>query len=132
MAVLAGLWLMGFLASSNLDKTGPKATVSAPVVSPLAQAKADTVLENFDWKESAGGALMSADFTIRNNGAVAVKDIEIECIHFGPSGTKIDSNKRTLYEIVGAGQARTFKDFDMGFIHSQVETTSCSIKSISI
>lgn len=138
VAVIAGLWLIGFIANlSNSPGTGSPSVAGtsaapAPRLSPLEQAKASTELVDFGWKTTAGGSLMQADFTIRNSGTVAVKDIEIHCTHFGPSGTRIDSNTRTIYEIVGSGKTRTFKNFDMGFIHSQAAKTSCVIKSLSI
>lgn len=75
---------------------------------------------------------MEADFTIRNNGTKAIKDIEIECVHFAPSGTRIDSNKRTIYEVIEPGKTRVFKDFSMGFMHSQADSSNCKIKSIQI
>ena len=135
MAVIAGLWLIGYL-STLVNNPGAGSTASSTTSpssqSALATAKAGAVLESYDWRKSAGGSLMAADFTVRNTGSVAIKDIEIECVHFGPSGTKIDSNKRTIFEIVEAGKTRVFKNFDMGFIHSQVETTRCIIKNISI
>ena len=75
---------------------------------------------------------MQADFTIHNGGAVAVKDFEITCTHFGPSKTRIDSNTRTIFEIIAPGKTRTFKKFDMGFIHSQAVSTSCAITDLKI
>lgn len=138
VAIIAGLWLIGFIANLSNSPGGGSPSVAgtsaapAPRLSPLEQAKASTELVDFDWRKKAGGSLMQADFTIRNSGTVAVKDIEIQCTHVGPSGTQIDSNKRTIYEIVGAGKTRTFKDFDMGFIHSQATKTNCVIKSLSI
>ncbi|MGK8437271.1 hypothetical protein ACRS3X_07955 [Ectopseudomonas hydrolytica] len=127
-AVIAGLWLIGYI--SNLSSV--PTTTSAGSASPLQAAQAATTLEDFSWSKSAGGSLMKADFTIRNGGNRAIKDIEIVCEHQGPSGTKIDSNTRTIYEIVPAGTTRTFTNFDMGFIHSQAVSSSCRIKKISI
>lgn len=147
VAVLAGLWLFGFMVDIIVNPAPPQraaassspsspAPAPAPVVPPpisrQAQAEAATSIEKFTWSKSAGGALMNADFTIRNSGGIDVKDIEIECVHFGPSGTRIDKNTRTIYEIVRAGQTRVFRGFDMGFIHSQAETSNCSIKSLKI
>lgn len=138
VAVIAGLWLVGFIANvSNESGSGsPSATGTSPPpasrLSPLEQAKASTKLDSFKWKKVGGGSLMQGDFTISNSGVVAVKDIEIVCTHFGPSGTKIDSNKRTIFEIVEAGKTRTFKNFDMGFIHSQAASTGCVINNLGI
>ncbi|WP_090261044.1 hypothetical protein [Pseudomonas panipatensis] len=86
----------------------------------------------FTGRKKAGGSLLEADFTIRNDGPVAVKDIEIKCTHFGPSKTEIDSNTRTIYEIINPSQTRTFRNFDMGFIHSQAVSSSCEITDLKI
>lgn len=98
---------------------------------PLEVGKANTTLD-YTWAKSAGGSLMQADFTIRNQGSVDVKDFEITCTHYGPSGTRVDSNTRTIFEVVKAGQARVFKKFDMGFIHSQAVKTNCAIVDLKI
>lgn len=137
VVILGGLWFIGYLGSNSNSNTGQSSSSAsssppAPSVSPLAAAKASTVLVDFDWGKFAGGSLMKADFTIRNGGAVAVKDIEITCQHSGASGTRIDSNKRTIYEVIQPGKTRTFKDFDMGFIHSQAVSSGCSITDLKI
>ena len=92
----------------------------------------DAVDLDFSRSESAFGILMTATFTVSNRSKHDIKDIEIKCVHLAPSGTKVDSNKRTIYEIVKAGSARTFPEFDMGFIfHPQVESTRCGIQDIA-
>lgn len=42
---------------------------------------------------------MDVDFIITNNSDYDIKDIDIRCDHFAKSGTRIDSNKRTIYDI---------------------------------
>jgi len=76
---------------------------------------------------TAGGSIMEATFTIDNQSSYDIKDIEITCTHSAKSGTEIDSNTRTIYDIVKAKKKKTFKNFNMGFVHSQVSTTSCRI-----
>lgn len=38
---------------------------------------------------------MMADFSVLNPTQYRFRDIEIECTHFGPGGTEIDSNTQT-------------------------------------
>ena len=76
--------------------------------------------------------LMHADFTIQNKGAKAIKDIEITCEHAGNSGTKIDSNRRTIYEVIKARSKRRFPNFSMGFVHSQAVRYGCSITDFKV
>ena len=86
----------------------------------------------YDGIKSGLGSIMMVDARITNNGERDVKDFTIECLHVTNSGTKIDSNKRVLYEVVKAGETRNFKEFNMGFIHSQAKSTSCTITGLTI
>lgn len=81
----------------------------------------------YSWSKSGFGSVMEADFVISNNSDMDVKDLEIQCDHYGKSGTKIDSNNRAIYDQVKAGGKKELKDFNMGFIHEQATTTSCKI-----
>lgn len=133
VAIIIVIWVVGSFSGgpSSTKSSSTSTPAPAPKVDPLKLAKSNTSLE-YDWSKSAGGALMQATFTITNKGTVDIKDIEITCTHYGASGTEIDSNTRTIYEIVKASSTRTFKNFDMGFIHSQAVTTSCQIEDLKI
>ena len=74
------------------------------------------------------GLVMIADFEITNNTQSPVKDIEIICNGFSETGTKIDSNTRTIYKSINPGQSIKINEFNMGYIHSSVNTTRCSTK----
>ena len=73
---------------------------------------------------------MFANFTVINNGYADVKDLVIECVHSGPSGTRVDSNTRTIYDVVPGRGRKKFNGFNMGFIHSQAVASSCKIISL--
>ena len=75
---------------------------------------------------------MMANFIITNNSDLKIKDIEIRCIHYAPSGTKIDQNNRTIYETVEEHSTKTVSDFNMGFIHTQAQNTRCEIHDLVI
>lgn len=129
------LWGIGALSGkpSSTATTASSSVNTAPTrLDPLDEAKAKTVLVDYKWAKTAGGSLMQADFTIHNGSAVPVKDFEMTCTHFGPSKTRIDSNTRTIYEVIEPGKTRTFKNFDMGFIHSQAVSSSCVIADLKI
>jgi hypothetical protein len=70
---------------------------------------------------------MTATFTIENPSNFDIKDMQIRCEHSAPSGTYIDRSERTIFEIVPARSAKTFANFNMGFIHSQAAKTGCSV-----
>ena len=87
---------------------------------------------SFHWSKGGFGNVMEADFAVTNNSNYAVKDIEINCEHFAKSGTNIDSNKRTIYDVVPAHSTKKFPHFNMGFIQSQAASSKCSITDLSV
>jgi len=91
----------------------------------------ENMILEYSWTKEAFGSVMEVDFIIANNNEVDVKDIQIECNHFANSGTEIDSNNRTIYEIVKKGSKRRYSNFNMGFMHSQAVKSSCFVKKVS-
>jgi hypothetical protein len=87
--------------------------------------KMSVKISTFRWRKDGFGNIMIADFTIKNDNDLPVKDFEIVCKHFAHSGTEIDSNTRTLYETVPAHGTRTFREINMGFINSQTAQSGC-------
>lgn len=111
--------------------SGGGTSPEAPTLSPKEEAMANISLEG-QWRKEGFGNIMEADFVVKNKSKYDVKDIEIECTHSANSGTKIDSNKRVAYEIFKANKNKKLKDFNMGFIHSQATSTSCSITDLVV
>jgi hypothetical protein len=89
-------------------------------------------ITKFSWTTEGFGSFMVADFTIKNSSAHDIKDITVRCTHAAPSGTVIDSNERTIYEVVQSNKTRSFRKFHMGFIHSQAKSSGCKIVSASL
>jgi hypothetical protein len=106
-------------------------TASSPTVNPKTPALSQLKFD-YRWRKGGFGSVMEADFTLKNNSDHDIKDFEITCEHFAKSGTLIDSNKRTVYDVVKAHATRKFSNFNMGFIHSQADTSSCSVTDLSI
>jgi hypothetical protein len=84
-------------------------------------------IQKWNWNKGGFGSVMLATFVLKNSNQVEIKDIEVTCEHSGNSGTRIDSNKRTIYETVKPNSTRTISNFSMGFIHSQATKSSCSV-----
>ncbi len=122
ITIFFGLWVIGYIANPNSGTSS--LTSSAP--SPKEAARKNVKLD-FSWTTEGFGNIMEADFTIHNKSKYDIKDIEIECTHFAKSGTKIDSNERSIYEIVKNNSLKKFPKFSMGFIHSQANSSSCKI-----
>jgi len=104
---------------------------STTQVSPKEAAIGSMKLD-FTWRKDGFGSVMIADFTVHNNGLHDVKDVEVKCIHSAPSGTVIDSNTQTLYDLFKAKSTRQIRDFNMGFIHSQAAITRCEITDLTV
>jgi len=101
-------------------------------LSPRERATEETKILKFGWEKSGFGAVMLGDFTIRNSSPYDVKDIEVRCSLSGPSGTVIDHNTRTIYDIVKARSTRVFRSVNMGFIASQSARSGCEIIGVSL
>ena len=86
---------------------------------------------DFTWSKGGFENVMVATFRISNKSEYSIKDIEIACTDSANSGTVIDSNTRTLYEIVKPGQTRRFPNVNMGLIHSQASQSSCRISDLA-
>jgi hypothetical protein len=119
-------------ADAGWHDTDPSTAHASPSVTltPKEAAMKNTKLD-FTWGKKYD-TLMQADFTITNRSYHEIKDIEIKCTHSAKSGTRIDSNTRTIFDVVQANSKRTFSDFDMGFIHSQVEKSHCAIVDLEV
>ena len=73
---------------------------------------------------------LRVNFEIINNNPFPVKDVEIDCVHYAKSGTKIDSNSRTIYDIIPANSQSNFPKFNMGIVHIQAHETKCEISGL--
>lgn len=80
---------------------------------------------DFSWQKGGFGSVMLVKFTIKNTAPIDIKDVSIRCEHSAPSGTLIDSNEHTVYEIFKSGATRRLPKVNMGFIHSQATSSSC-------
>lgn len=145
LAVGAVLWTVAIMAnlkrtpkataqvtdsSNNVDRLKPAPSPQPSVVT-KEQAKGLITL-GYKWTKDGFGTIMMVDFTLTNRSPFDAKDITVTCTHYAPSGTEIDSNTRTIYEVVPAHGKKVIKDFNMGFIHSQAASTSCRIDDLDV
>ena len=61
-----------------------------------------------------------------------MKDIDVRCESNAPSGTAIDSNRRTIYERIEAKKTKRLTNFNMGFIHSQATRSDCTVVGVVV
>jgi hypothetical protein len=115
---------------SGLHQSGTGG-VSTPTIDPKSIALSQL---SFDFKGRKAGFdnIMEADFIIKNGSTFDIKDLVIKCRHFAKSETEIDSNTRTIYDVIKAHSTKKFKNFNMGFIHTQAVKSSCAVSDLSI
>jgi hypothetical protein len=128
--IFAGFFLLIVInAAMNSGNNSSTSTTLSPSLSPKEEALSAVKLK-YEWGKAGFDNVMEANFTIENQSKYDVKDIEIKCTHFAKSGTVIDSNTRTIYDIVKAKSKKRFDKFSMGFIHSQANSSACEITDL--
>ena len=75
------------------------------------------------WSEGGFGSVALLDLTITS--PTPIKDVELTCHAYAPSGTELGQNVKTIYEIVKS--KRRFREFNLGFINSQTQRIGCGI-----
>jgi hypothetical protein len=146
--LIVGVLLFAAFSASQ-EKASPVASTPtggiAPDKSPAANAiatkrwaesdKQDQLaaikIEKWSWKKAGFDNVMIGTFTIKNANDFGVKDIVLNCQHYAPSGTLIDSNVRTIYQAIKPKSSITIKDFNMGFVHTQAAKSSCSVTNFT-
>jgi zinc-ribbon domain len=135
--IILGAVMGSVVRSGSAQGTG-SASASADAES-VAIANADPkaillrdVELKYSWSKEGFGNVMIASFTLKNPTYYRFKDFEITCTHYAASGTHIDSNTRTVYEIVEPHSTKQIKGMNMGFIHSQAATSSCQVSDLVV
>ena len=133
LAIVLLVILGKFLGTPENSQKLNTASSSPPRSTETSKEKAMRAIKlDFKWSKSGFDNVMMADFTIINPSDYTIKDIEITCTHYAKSGTKIDSNTRTIYDVVPAKGKKIFKDFNMGFIHSQAQSSACECTDLIV
>jgi hypothetical protein len=138
LAVLFCLFLALLLLATLLPDKPRVSTAIAPAVAPVSHlsphetALQSTTLAKYRGRKDELGMVLYETFTVRNGGSTAVKDLKIKCENEAPSGTALDSNTRTVYEIVPAHKSRTFSNFNMGFINPRTTKSGCAIEDLAL
>jgi hypothetical protein len=123
------IWLMAGVHNPKLPNW------LSSILEPIGTAKDESKVRiaRQEWKKEGFGLFLVSDFWIENGNAYAIKDVSVECIGYSPSNSKIDSNRRVIYQIIPAntnwyrGSAKEIFGFDMGVLHEQVSRVSCKI-----
>ncbi|MFO1418065.1 MAG: zinc ribbon domain-containing protein [Methylotetracoccus sp.] len=132
------VFLLGVAASPDKgsDHTLAPSSQTSPVVTRYEATPKAVVINSMklssSWTKSGFGNVMLVDFEIENPTDYQIKDIEVTCTNYANSGTKIDSNRRTIYELIPAKERKVIKDFNMGLINSQTSRSGCEIDDLVV
>lgn len=107
----------------------PTPAAIASVERPLSHEEAlrNVTIGSFYWDKDGFGTIMKATFVIHNRNKFPVKDVQVTCTHSANSGTKIDSNTRTVYERISSDGSKAIVGFNMGFMHSAATASKCAV-----
>lgn len=135
--ILIGIFLIGWFNAPPKVRSSSNPPVSHKQTYQSSQTELKKIIGSkvnidYTWEKGGLGSIMEINFRLNNDSDYSIKDIEIHCDHFAKSGTKIDSNSRTVYDIVKPKSTQSFEKFNMGFIHDQANTTSCIMKDFSV
>jgi hypothetical protein len=79
------------------------------------------------WKRGGLGSDAQATFTLRNDNAYAVKDIELGCAFARRDGTHLTNRKRIIPVTVEAKARKRFTRLHVGFVNVHASRINCSV-----
>lgn len=123
--------IFGYIGS-KCTKNDTSPTPTAPAVTEKTFVKDNVQLQKIEFQRGGFENILMLSAKIENKSKRDIKDIKILCTHYANSGTVIDSNERIVYELVKAGSSKKIKEFNMGFIHSQANSTACEIVDFTL
>jgi hypothetical protein len=125
--------VIGARAPTNATRSASAETVAVAAVQPQPEnLSRSQMLANFrisalSWHKDGFGTVMMASFVVHNDNRVSLKDIEVTCSSTGPSGSIIDANTRTVYEVVRDRSYLQVDKLNMGFIRTEATGTKCRV-----
>ncbi|HSA81258.1 MAG TPA: hypothetical protein VLE23_10570 [Geminicoccaceae bacterium] len=86
----------------------------------------------FSWSKALADQLIHADLTIESALPFALKAVEIACVQFARTGVEIDSDRRTIAELVPARGRLQVTALDLGPIHPRAGSSSCRVVGVAL
>ncbi len=124
--------IVGEIVGGSLTKNRQEVENIVRKLEPKEEALNAVKIEKIQWHKGGFSTVMLLSVKIKNASKWDVKDIQVDCTHTANSGTRIDKNQKIIFEKIGAGKSLSIKDFNMGFIHSQASSTSCSVTDLVV
>jgi hypothetical protein len=86
-------------------------------------------IAGFSWSKDA--VEMQADITIESALPFALKEIEVACAQFARSGVEVETNRRTIAELLPARGRLEVDALDIGQINPEAGSSGCWIVSVT-
>jgi hypothetical protein len=100
---------------------------TAEAIVPDAPAPLDKVtISSQSWRRGGLGSNALVTFTLRNNNAYAVKDIEIDCAFARRDGRHLTDRSRVIPDTVKMKSRKTFVRMHIGFVNVNARRAKCS------
>jgi len=90
------------------------------------EKEAPKILRVSFWPDSPSAGGFTGTLEVENKSTNDVKDITFICDHYAPSGTVLGQTKNTIYRVIRAKKTEKIKNFDLGYVDSQVVFAFCS------
>jgi len=136
-SVASFVLMVGIVIARGVPASPTQAAASTIDVEPKpASLSRSDMLANFrirglTWEKDGFGTVMTASFFLHNDNPMAMKDVEVTCSSSGPSGSIIDTNSRTVFEVVRQRSFLQIDKINMGFIRSEAVQTKCRVTGFS-
>jgi hypothetical protein len=85
----------------------------------------------FTWSKAVPEIVIQADLTIESALPFALKEIEVACAQFARSGVVIDSQRRTITEVLPAHGRLQVEALNIGPVHPQAGSSGCRIVNVT-
>ena len=83
------------------------------------------------WRKPGSNNIGTADITVTNDNAFAVKDIRVKCSYVAKAGGRNIETEQTLPVTVKAKTSSKFRKLKFGFIDVQAAEGSCEVRSVT-
>lgn len=124
-------WAEQARKETEIKKEGERIAAAAALAelnrNPAERMDIDTVA----WRRDGFGTVGIATLTVTNSNEFSIKDIALKCSFYAKSGTEVSTAKHTIYDTMKAKSKKTFKEVNIGFIHSQAARGGCSLVAAS-
>ena len=122
----------GSSSATSISGAGAATSDPSPTAADIKEMLIRDTKLDFAWSKGGFDSIMMADFTVHNSSQYRFKDVEIKCDNYAPSGTVVDSNTRTMFEMFEPHSTKKIKQMNMGFIHSQAARSGCQITNLTV